>query len=280
MSNRNVSLEIHQRIVDAYKASESLWLLTVVASDGSTPAKAGMRELVYRDGNTFGTIGGGAIEKMAIDRVLQEQPSTVSNWSFDLGKISDDSAKTGMICGGALVVMVEPIGAGEHLYIFGGGHCAVALSALAPTVGFCVTVIDNRPEWANRERHPHASQTIVKDYSQVSQLKLAANAFAIVMTHGHTHDETVLRQLLAFPLQFIGVIGSESKVQTMFHRMMESGVARTELERVYSPIGLPTGSHTPQEIAISILAQLLAVRNGMKKIEINPNPLLSPTRLP
>jgi xanthine dehydrogenase accessory factor len=255
--------DFFQSLADASAHQTPTWLATVIEGDGSTPVKPGMKLAVRDDGLIIGTIGGGELEKRVIERIASERPSEVQRWRYDLGLGENAGEKTGMICGGTQEILIEPLFFGIPLFIYGGGHCGVALSALASKVGFTVTVVDDRKEWSSREKHPNAARTVLASFLDLSsQLPHPPEAFIVIMTHGHKHDEAVLRQVLRTPHAYLGMLGSERKAAEVFERMKRDGFSEEELRRVYSPAGFAIGSHTPEEIAISILAQMVAIKNG------------------
>ena len=255
--------EFYKTLADAAHGHQPSWLATVVTATGSTPARLGMKMIVYADGTIRGTIGGGELEKLVIDKVNADRPASETKWEFDLGSHTGAAFQTAMACGGVEEILVEPLHGGAPLIIFGGGHCGVALSWLASWVNFDVTVYDNREEWASLEKHPRAGRVVCAPYDAVvSHLSLPHGAYAVIMTHGHEHDSVVLRQLLGHPLKYIGLIGSAKKVRGVFEGLRSDGVAEEQLAAVHAPVGFPIGSHTPEEIAVSIVAQIIGVRNG------------------
>ncbi len=255
--------DFYDMMADAARGHQPSWLTTVVTTTGSTPARLGMKMIVLAEGSIRGTIGGGELEKLVIDKVMAERPVSEVKWGFDLGSRTGAEFATAMVCGGVEEILVEPLHGGVPLIIFGGGHCGVALSWLASWVEFNVTVYDNRPEWASSEKHPRAGRTVCGPYEEIlSHLTFPAQAYAVIMTHGHQHDGTVIRQLLDQPFKYIGLLGSAKKIHGLFEELRHEGVSDARLAAVHAPVGFPIGSHTPEEIAVSIVAQMIAVRNG------------------
>lgn len=251
----NALIQIHSN------GSNAVWLITVIGTEGSTPGKIGTKILVNANGDITGTIGGGGIEKRVIDKIMQEKPRNVVKWNFDLGGGFIEAEKLGMLCGGRQEVLVEPLFCAHELYIIGGGHCGRALSEFAAKCDFNVTVIDDRKDCATNELHPYANKVICAPYDNIDpHIDFSSSPFIVIMTHGHTHDELVMRKVLGKPYKYLGVIGSKNKSATLFDRLLKDGYAREELQRVFMPIGLNIGSQTPYEIAVSILAQILSVR--------------------
>lgn len=271
---------IYNKITEAINSSIPSWLVTVTNVTGSTPASTGMKMIVYSDGSIAGTVGGGEIEKKVIDRIVNSNPADVEKWSYDLGADSNTAESTNMVCGGIQEVLVEPLLNGLPLYIIGGGHCGMALSNLASKTGFLVTVIDNRPEWASKTKHPNAVNTVCCDYMETTkQIKFSKECYIVIMTHGHAHDAIVLEQLIQKEYKYIGMIGSLRKVKIVLDDLAKKGIPEAKIRSVFSPIGLDLLTHTPDEIAVSIVAQMIAVKNGKKEILINQNPFIERNKI-
>ena len=162
-------MNIYNEISGAIENNEPSWLVTVTNVIGSTPAKIGMKMLVFSDGKIKGTVGGGEIEKRIIDKIINTKPVDVDKWSYNLGTHNIEAEETNMECGGTQEVIIEPLMMDNNLYIIGGGHCGIALSSLAAKTGFFVTVIDNRSEWANKEKHPNARNVVCPDYKNICE---------------------------------------------------------------------------------------------------------------
>jgi len=232
-------------------------LCTVIASHGSTPQKPGSRLVVLGDGSLRGTIGGGAIEKQVIDAAL--------------ALLADEAAQTrtlethlthdlGMCCGGKMTVFLEKHGAPAQLFIFGAGHVAKELAALAAHVGFQVTVVDERAEWLNAERFPNAARRLEQPDVVAQALPFGAQAYCCVATHDHPLDQAVTEVLVKKPLAYLGVIGSQRKALRFRQRLEAAGFTPAEVARFESPMGVPIDALTPSEIAVSIVARLISVR--------------------
>lgn len=265
---------IYNKITEAINNNIAAWLVTVSNVTSSTPASVGMKMLVYSNGSISGTVGGGEIEKKIIDKIIFTKPEGIEKWSFDLGAKSGKNEETNMICGGIQEVIVEPLLQGLPLYIIGGGHCGMALGNLASKTGFRVTVIDNRAEWASKDKHPGAVSTICCEYAEIAEkINFNKDCFVVIMTHGHKHDALVLEKIIDKEYKYLGMIGSKSKVKTVLEDMVKNGFDIEKVKSVYSPIGIDILTHRPDEIAVSIVAQMIAVKNGKDKILFNQNPL-------
>jgi len=257
-----VNREVFAAVADALERGEPAALVTIVATRGSTPQRVGAKMLVFADGRIVGTIGGGCYENDAFwkarDAIANRRPELVHY------ELSDDFAQeTGLICGGQMDVYIEPIEPSPELYVIGAGHVGFHLARVAHEVGFRVHVVDDREKFANAERFPSAVEIVVDDIpSWVARAGLPAHAYAVIVTRGHTNDLEALRALAARELRYLGLIGSRAKVARIFDALAADGVPTERLTRVHAPIGLDIGAVTPQEIAVSILAELIAVKHG------------------
>lgn len=163
-------------------------------------------------------------------------------------------------------LFIERICQSPRIFLFGAGHVSTCVAPLARTVGFEITVIDDRPEFANTEQFPDAGEILVSDFSDAfEKLVIGSNAFILIITRGHLHDKTVLEKSLETPAAYIGMIGSMKKRNTIYRNLIENGVPKERLEQVYSPVGVEINAQTPEEIAVSIVAELINVRAPRKK---------------
>ena len=235
-------------------------MATVIVTSGSTPREEGAKMLIRADGSIMGTIGGGSIER----QVIQEAPAIIrSGKPKKLAYRLQTGEELGMICGGDIEVFVEPILVTPHLYIFGGGHIALPLVKMAHIVGFKMTIIDDRPEFADSGRFPEAEKTIVSDAAAAfEQLTIDRSSYVVIITHGHKSDEAALAGALKTPARYIGMIGSKEKNRAVFSRLLSRGYTQADLDRVHAPIGLKIMAQTPEEIAVSILAELVQVKRS------------------
>ena len=254
--------EVFAAVADALERGEMAALVTIVSARGSTPQRVGAKMLVFADGRIVGTIGGGCYENDAFwkarEAITSRKPTLVHY------ELSDDFAQeTGLICGGQMDVYIEPIEPSPELYIIGAGHVGYHLVRLAHEVGFRVHVVDDREKFANRERFPTASEVVVDDIpSWVARTNLPPHAYKVIVTRGHTNDLEALRALAPRDLRYIGLIGSRAKVARIYDVLTADALPEEFLKRVHAPIGLDIGAVTPQEIAVSILAELIAVKHG------------------
>jgi xanthine dehydrogenase accessory factor len=246
----------------ADEAGEPAALVTVVSTDGSTPRKAGAKMLVFADGRSVGTIGGGCVEaevSRLARRAIDER--RVATASFAL--TPDLAGEDGHACGGRMQVLVEPIEGTPTLCLFGAGHVAQPLARMAKACGFRVEVADERERFASRERFPDADRILVEGFTEAaSAMTLGGNSFAVVVTRGHLGDAEALRAVLGRGLRYVGLLGSKSKMQQVFTALEQAAVSPEDLARVHCPVGLDIGAETPEEIAVSILAEMITVRRG------------------
>ena len=254
--------EVFAAVVDAIERGEPATLVTIVATTGSTPQRVGAKMLVFADGRSIGTIGGGCYENDALGKAREaignRRPLLVHY------ELSDDFAQeSGLICGGQMDVYIEPIEPSPELYIIGAGHVGFHLARLADEVGFRVHIVDDREKFANQERFPAAAEIVADDIPDwLGRTTLPPHAYVVIVTRGHTNDLEALRSLAGRDLRYLGLIGSRAKVARIFDELLAGDVPADILERVHAPIGLDIGAVTPQEIAVSILAELIAVKHG------------------
>ena len=257
--------EVLAALLRAIERGEEAALVTIVSARGSTPQRVGAKMVVFADGRTVGTIGGGCYENDAFWKAkesLQTRKSQIVRYDLT----DDFAAESGLICGGQMQVYIEPIEPAPRLYIIGAGHVAQHLARIARPVGFRIHVLDDREKFANRERFPDADELIVDSIPDwLGKAELPSNAYVVVVTRGHRHDLDALRALATRELRYVGLIGSKAKVKRIYDALLGESVPIESLSRVYAPIGLDIGAVTPEEIAVSILAELIAVRRG--KIE-------------
>jgi xanthine dehydrogenase accessory factor len=257
-----VNQEVFAALNAALQRGEEVALVTIVAATGSTPQRVGAKMLVHADGRTVGTIGGGCYENDAFwkarEAIKARRPLNVKY------ELSDDFAEeSGLICGGQMEVFIEPVEPAPDVYIFGAGHVGYHLARMAHDTGFHVRIIDDREKFADSERFPDGVDVIVDDIpSWLEANRLPPTAYAVIVTRGHRHDLDALRAMVPGMLRYVGLIGSRAKVRRIYDALREEGASPEALSRVHAPIGLDIGAITPQEIAVSILAELIAVKHG------------------
>ena len=249
-------MDIFEEITLVKKSGTRAMLATVIESIGSAPGKPGARMIVKADGSTVGTIGGGAVEKKITEVALegiQGAETKVIHYKLE---------ELGMACGGGMSIFLEPLLSAPDLIIFGAGHIGSALSRIGSLLGFATTVVDSRDEFANRERLPRADRVIAQDYKKaLPQLSFTDTSYLVILTHRHANDFEILEYCIKKPFYYLGMIGSRKKVATAFQQLREKGMSEESIKRVHAPIGISIGAETPEEIAVSIAAQLVAVKS-------------------
>ena len=260
--------EVLTAAADALKRGEPAALVTVVRAQGSTPQRAGAKMLVYADGRTIGTIGGGCYESDAINHARGAiQSARPALLHFELN--DDFAQENGLICGGRMDVHVDPLLPDPRLYIVGAGHVGFELGRIAGGAGFRIHVIDDREKFASAERFPGADVIVEPIPDWLHRADIPASAFVVVVTRGHTHDLDAMRALAARDLRYLGLIGSRAKVARISSALLAEGLPAECLARIHAPIGFDIGAVTPAEIAISILAELIAVRRGADTAQLS-----------
>ena len=258
-------MDIYEEIVRLRREGRRGAVATIVNVRGSIPSFKTAKMLVRDDGSIVGTIGGGCVEadvwQAAREVMESEKPRTLT---FNLNQ--DPKYDTGLVCGGTLDIFVEPVLPPAVLYIFGAGHVAVNLYAVARQAGFDVTVIDDRETYANRDRFPEAQAVIAEDFdAAMSRLEVSHSAYIVIVTRGHHDDMRVLRWAVQTPARYIGMIGSKRKTVSIFRELTKSGLAPGLFDRVHAPVGLDIGAVTPEEIAVAITAELIAARRHVER---------------
>jgi xanthine dehydrogenase accessory factor len=218
--------------------------------------------LVYADGRTVGTIGGGCYENDALGRA--REAIATGKGSLQHYDLNDDFAQeNGLICGGRMDVHIDPLSPTPSLYIVGAGHVGWHLARAAADAGFRLHVVDDREKFANGERFPGADVVVDSIPEWLHRAEIPPSAYVVIVTRGHQHDLDAMRALAARDLRYLGLIGSRAKVARIAEALLAEGLPAECLRRIHTPIGLDIGAITPAEIAVSILAELIAVRRGV-----------------
>ena len=257
--------EVLEAFLDEIKSGRRAVLATIVRASGSTPRTAGARMVVRADGSSFGTIGGGAFEAMVTGdakELLAEADPAPALKRYTFTEQGDNAL--GMACGGTAEVLLEAAGSGARLIVFGAGHVGLALARIAATVGFAPELVDDRPGFCDAARDASVGRVWNCDAAFVTGVPpLDPGCYVAVVTRCHRTDRLALKHVLGRPLRYVGLIGSRRKKAVIFGELAEQdGVPPEDLARVRCPIGLPIGGETPEEIAVSIVAELLQVKHG------------------
>lgn len=277
MSYKGVVYHVREALDHGY----DVMLVTIADTKGSTPRHQGAIMAMDSTGRFYGTIGGGKIEAVAMEECkrlmetgeLMEVPDRSRSVEYKLNTKDKDAIDMG--CGGDANVKYTHISADEPerfnadvevetAYIFGGGHIGLALEPVLRHIGFDTVVIDDREEFANRERFPEASEVCVVDSYKNSfdGIECDRNSYIIIVTRGHKGDLDVLRDALKQKYRYLGMIGSRTKNETLYGILREEGVSDADIAKVHAPIGLAIHSETPEEISISIAAEVIVSRSG------------------
>jgi xanthine dehydrogenase accessory factor len=255
-------VDIYEEIVQLRQQGRRGAVATIVNVRGSVPSFETAKMLIRDDGSIVGTVGGGCVEaevwQAAREVMESEKPRTIT---FNLNQ--NPKYDTGLVCGGTLDIFIEPVLPPALLYIFGAGHVAKSLYETAKGAGFDVTVIDDRESYANRERFPEAKEVIAEDFDQaMARLSPSETSYVVIVTRGHRDDMRVLRWAVTTPARYIALIGSKRKVINVVKELEKEGVPRASFDRVFGPMGLNIGALTPEEIAVSVAAEIVAVRRN------------------
>jgi len=253
-------MDVFDELVRLRNLGQKCALATIVGVRGSIPSFQTAKLLVREDGSMAGTIGGGCVEaevwNAAREVIQTEKPR---NMSFSLGQ--DAAYDNGLICGGQLEVFVECITPQPAALIFGGGHISKSLAKVLDLAGFRVSVIDNREAYANRERFPEAADVYAEEYDDVyPKLSVNESTYIVIVTRGHRDDMRVLRWAVDTRARYIAMIGSKRKTIGVVKELEKEGIPRAAFDRVYAPMGLEIGAVSPEEIAISVGAEMIAMR--------------------
>jgi xanthine dehydrogenase accessory factor len=255
-------MDVYEELIRLRRLGQKCALATIVGVRGSIPSYQTAKLLVREDGSMTGTVGGGCVEaevwNAAREVIETEQPKHLT---FNLGQ--DAAYDNGLICGGQLDIFVEPIVPQPRAYIFGAGHISKSLAQIAGLAGFDTVVIDDRETFANRERFPDTGEVVAGEYEEVfPRLGVTESSYLIIVTRGHRDDMRVLRWAVSTPARYIAMIGSKRKVIAVVKELEKEGIARESFERLQAPMGLEIGAVTPEEIAVSVVAEMVAVRRN------------------
>lgn len=253
-------MDVLEELVRLRRAGRKCALATIIHANGSIPSFTSAKLLVRDDGSMAGTIGGGCVEAEVWDAARQAmETGKTRRMSFSLGQ--DAAYDTGLICGGQLEVFVEPIEPQPRAIIFGAGHISKSLCQVAGMIGFHTTIVDNRESFANSERFPQADEIFADEYEEVfPKLDVNSCSYVIIVTRGHRDDMRVLRWAVTTNACYIGMIGSRRKVLAVVKELEKEGIGRESFLRVSSPMGLDIAALSPEEIAVSVAAEMIAIR--------------------
>ncbi|RPI29214.1 MAG: xanthine dehydrogenase [Acidobacteria bacterium] len=259
-----MSVDIYERIVELRRAGHRAALATIVRRIGSTPRKDNAKMLILDDGSSVGSVGGGCVEAAvweAAQTVMAERRAQMVRYELN----DDDAENEGLVCGGTVEVFVEPLSPDPRLIILGAGHLGRSISDVVQPLGFQVTVVDDRSRFASPERFPGADVVCQPFETDLAGFNVNSDTFVLIVTRGHRHDQIALERAIQTPARYVGMVGSRRKISLTVTSLLEKGLSPDLFKKLYAPIGLDIGSETPEEIAISVAAELIALQKGTHK---------------
>lgn len=254
-------MSIFTTLAKMEKEGEPVALCTIISTNGSIPRHIGSKMLVFPDGHILGTVGGGEMESRVIQegvRAISEGKPRVLDYKFVDPKEGDPG-----VCGGSVQIYVEPILSPPTIVVIGGGHVGKAVSHLAKWLGFRVVVSDDRPEFSSPEANPDADICLPVPMAELPQhLAINSQTYLVLTTRGLAVDVPGIPVLLETPAAYIGLIGSRRRWILTRNALLEAGILEEKINRIHSPIGLELQAETPEEIALSIMAEIVMLRHG------------------
>ena len=253
-------LDIYQELRNALIRGERAVLATIISVKGSSPRKTGAKMLVKQDGTFVSTIGGGGIELQVQKKAMEIMKTGQAQiMNFDMTGTGRDALS---ICGGQMDIFLEPVLPLDTVFLLGAGHVAQSTASIAKMLGFRVVVIDPRSEFNNDERFPDA-ELIIENYNNAfSKINVDEYGYIIIMTPQHVLDEECLELAIGTSAKYVGMIGSKKKVKEIKERLKQKGISEQQLDSVHAPVGLAIGAESPEEIAVSIMAEVVKIRRA------------------
>lgn len=249
----------YKALAECIQENKPAAVATVVKTMGSSPRDVGSKMLVYPDGSIVGSVGGGEMEARVIETAKESIRAGKPTY-LDM-TLSDEARGDPLVCGGEIEIFVEPLLAAPTLIIVGAGHIGAACAELGKFLGFRVVIVDDREELLKRENLPAADEVHAGDMpAELRKLDITPQTYIVLVTRAHTTDAPVLREIIAKPAAYIGMLGSKRRVLTVFDMLKREGTDDRAFQRVHAPIGIPIGAETPQEIAVSILAEVVKAK--------------------
>ena len=255
-------MEFYEQVLKAKQENKVHAIATVVKTEGNTPRSAGAKMLVFADGAIVGSVGGGIVEKQATADCLTAM-KTGETMLKTYCAMAPDAANAGMVCGNNMTVFIEPGEKLPYLYLCGCGHVAQAVLPLAKAMGYYVVAIDARDISGYEEVLKPADELhILESFDQIGEMELVPGSAFIVCSFSHKTDGDILNEILDKKPSYVGMLGGKPKIKALFTKLKEKGYSEDILRQVHAPIGLDIGGEKPAEIAVSIMAEILAARNG------------------
>jgi xanthine dehydrogenase accessory factor len=252
-----------QRLSEEITKNNKVALAMITKVAGSSPGPEGAMAVILEDGTIIGTVGGGKLEAVTIEKAKKCMEEGKNGYfTFELNN-KDVEESIHMTCGGRAEVYIRVFNPKNKLILVGGGHISHELYKLGKYLGFYTVIFEDREQFANRERFPEADEIMLGDVAEnLRNYTIDDSCYIVLVSRGHAYDEIALREVINSKAKYIGMIGSRNKVRTVFNNMRNEGVSEEALNRVYSPIGLSIGNETPNEIAMSIMAEILLIKNN------------------
>lgn len=250
-----------EKIGEQIRLNKKVALATITKIEGSTPRKEGSMMVIFEDGRILGTIGGGTLE-LVVTKTGIRSIETAKSGSFHF-ELNDDEGSLHMQCGGSADIFIKVFVPKDKLVIAGAGHIAMDLYQLGKMLGFYTIVLDDRDEFLNFDRFPHADELILGNIGKnLLAYSMDENCYVVIVTRGHKHDEDALKSVILSSAGYIGMIGSKNKTKYVMDNLRAQGISEERITKVYAPIGLQLGGETPKEIAFSIMSEILLVKNN------------------
>src|SRR6056297_2214885 len=253
-------MNIFKKAYELEEKNESFVLVTLIETNGSTPRNDSAKMIVTKNGETYGTIGGGSFEHSVIKEAgicVLKGESKILDYSLD----NKERDSLNMICGGKAKVFIDVINAEPIILLLGGGHINYSIAKYIDILNYRYMVIDNLEKMANKERFPNALKIINKDFTEgIKEIDIDEKYSVVIATRGHAHDYECVEEIIKTNPKYIGMIGSKKKVLSIFEKLEENGY-KDHIKKINAPIGLDIGTQTPEEIALSIIAEILKVKS-------------------
>lgn len=258
-----MEFKLIEKLNEYISLNKPVALVTIIDNVGSSPRKTGSMMLIDKDGNLVtGTIGGGKIEQTAKTDAKECIEKSISK-TFNY-KLTEEKDALGMACGGSVSFFVKTFHIKDKLIIVGAGHICEKLVYFANAFNYEITIIDNREEFANKDRYPSVDHLLCGDIVEIlKEQSIDENTSIVIITHGHLHDRASLKAVVSENYRYLGMIGSRAKLKSCFDTLVDEGISSKELKKVHSPIGLNIGGETPEEIALSIIAEIQSVKYNL-----------------
>ncbi len=261
-------LYVMKKALKDIEDGKELAIATITRAEGSAPRREGTIMAVLEDGSIHGTIGGGKLEKRVIELCL-EAIKEGKTYSVNL-PLNTNGVE--MICGGEVDIFIDVYKQKPKLLIAGGGHVAYAIYQFAALLGFNIVIFEDREEFLNEERFPLAHELVLGDVKEkIGKYPIDENSYIVIATRGHAYDQDALESVIYSDAKYIGAMGSKKKIITMMKNLREKGISQESIDRVYAPIGLKISGGSPEDIALSILAEIQLIRNKGQLIHMKYN---------